>query len=1066
MRSALSRFLAACALAGLPALAQAQQSTVVTGRVTGEAGTPIQGVNVGIPQIGVGGLTNAEGEYSFTVAAADARGVARIVARRIGYQPYNAEVALTGGTVTHDIVLERSVVELEQVVTTALGIEREKRSLGVAQQQIDGENLAEANESNIVNALVGKVSGVAITNAGPQGGSSRIVIRGANSISGNNQPLFIVDGVPVDNSAPSNNGFGGGNGGGIDYGNAIQDINPNDIESVSILKGPNAAALYGSRAANGAIIITTKSGKSRSGFDVTVNQSLSFETPLRLPDYQNTYGQGSGAEPSRLVIDPTGASGGCSPTMPGGQAAYAECGFDFDEGVGAFVDESWGPLLDGTVRSQFFGEGPWVAHPDNVENFFETGRTSTTNLALAGSTDRTNLRLSGTYMNQQGLAPGNVLERLSTQLNGGARLNDRLSADASLQYLKNEGENRPGTGYDARNFMQQFIWFGRQVDISRLRDYKDEDGNMFNWNYNYHDNPYWLQLENKNWDSRDRIIGSGSLKYQANDWLSGQVRLGTDWYRSYRKRTYAVGTKQSYPDGGFAEENIYQQESNAELLVTAIRAITPSLSTTINVGGNARFNDSKRSDIGATKLIVPGIYNMSNALVPATPFDELEEERVNSLFGSAQFGWKDYLFLDVTGRNDWSSTLPEDNNSYFYPSVSTSFIFTDAVPMLTFGNAIQYGKLRASWTRVGNDAAPYQTLAIFPGETVWNSPQSAIARYRVSNQIANADLKPEETTAWEVGTELRFLDDRVLLDATYYDKSTENQILAVPVSATSGYTSQVLNAGRITNKGVEVMLDLTPIRLDNSFRWNSTVNFAQNDSRVEELYGSTETVVLQSYWSLTVEARKGEKYGALYGNPFLRDASGNLLLRNGRPQRDPQKRVLGHYTPDWTAGWNNSFSYRGLDFSFLFDWKVGGELYSTTAQWGRYSGVLEETVLGRDTGLVIKGIDQATGQPNTIRTPAESYWHSTWTIHESNIFDASYVKLREMKLGYTVPGDFAARIGASSMYLSLVGRNLWLSTDVPHIDPETAFAAGNVQGLEFAQFPSVRSFGFNVTVTP
>ena len=315
MRSTLSLYLAACALAGLPALAQAQQSTIVTGRVTADAGTPVQGVSVGIPSASVGGLTNAQGEYSFTVPVAS--GTARLVARRIGYQPYEATVALTGVTVTHDVVLERSVVELEQVVTTALGIEREKRSLGVAQQQVGGEELSETRETNLVNALVGKVSGVTITNSGPQGGSSRIVIRGASSISGNNQPLFIVDGVPVDNSAPSNNGFGGGSvgteSGGIDYGNTIQDINPNDIESVSILKGPNAAALYGSRAANGAIIITTKSGKNAGGFEVTVNQSLSVETPLRLPDYQNQYGQGSGAEPSRLIIDPTGASGGCAP---------------------------------------------------------------------------------------------------------------------------------------------------------------------------------------------------------------------------------------------------------------------------------------------------------------------------------------------------------------------------------------------------------------------------------------------------------------------------------------------------------------------------------------------------------------------------------------------------------------------------------------------------------------------------------------------------------------------------------------------------------------------------------
>jgi TonB-linked SusC/RagA family outer membrane protein len=1059
MRSTLSLYLAACALAGLPALAQAQQSTIVTGRVTADAGTPVQGVSVGIPSASVGGLTNAQGEYSFTVPVAT--GTARLVARRIGYQPYEATVALSGGTVTHDVALVRSVVELEQVVTTALGIEREQRSLGVAQQQVGGEELAQARETNLVNALSGKVSGVTITNSGPQGGSSRIVIRGASSISGNNQPLFIVDGVPIDNTAPTNNGFGGGNADGIDYGNAVQDINPNDIESVSILKGPNAAALYGSRASNGAIIITTKSGRGTGGFQVGVNQSLSFETPLRLPDYQNEYGQGSGAEPSRLIIDPTGESGGCDPADPD----YATCGFHFVDGAGGGVndgvDESWGPRLDGTIRSQFFGEGPWVANPDNVESFFETGRTSTTNLSLSGATDRTNLRFSGTYMNQQGMYPSNVLERMTAHVNGGTRLSDRLSADASLQYVRNEGQDRPGTGYAGTNFMQQFVWFGRQVDMSRLRNYKDAEGNMTNWNYNYHDNPYWQAFENANWDTRDRIVGSGLLRYKATDWLTGQVRAGTDFYRDYRKRTYAVGGLNNFPDGAFDENNIYVQESNLDFLVTAQRPLTTRLSTTINFGGNARFNTFKRSDVGATALLVPGIYNLSNAAVQATPFDSLGEKRVNSLYGQAQFGWNDFLFLDITGRNDWSSTLPEENNSYFYPSVSASFIFTDAVPQLRFGEALGYGKLRASWTRVGNDADPYQTRDIYPGQTLFGG----VGRSAVSNTIANPTLRPEETTAWEVGTELRFLDSRVTLDATYYDKSTADQIVAIPISATTGFTSQVLNAGRITNTGVELMLDVIPIRMTNGFSWNSTLNFAKNDSRLEELAEGIETLVLQDYWSLTVEARVGEKYGALVGYPLLRDDDGQLILSDGLPQSGPNKVVLGHYPPDWTAGWNNAFSYRGLDFSFLFDWKVGGEIYSTTAQWGRYAGILEETLVGRDTGLVVAGVNDD-GTPNTTRVASEDYWKELWSIHEANVFDASYVKLREMKLGYAVPANLTARMGASSMYIALIGRNLWLSADAPHIDPETAFSAGNVQGLEFAQFPTTRSIGFNITVTP
>ena len=1039
MRSALSRFLAACALAGLPALAQAQQSTVVTGRVTGEGGEPIQGVSVGVPQIGVGGLSNVDGEYSFTIPVANATGTARLVARRIGYSPYSADITLSGGTVRHDISLERTISQLEQVVTTALGIEQERRAVGVAVQEVSGDELSEARETNIVNALSGKISGVAVTNAGPQGGSSRIVIRGANSIAGNNQPLFIIDGVPVDNSAPANTlsrtdqrvGYGG-----VDYGNAVQDINPNDIESISVLKGPNAAALYGSRAANGAIIITTKSGKGRDGFGVTVTQNLSFETPLRLPDYQNEYGQGFDGE------------------------------FEFVDGLGGGtndgVDESWGPRLDGAPRAQFFGVGPWVAAPDNVENFFETGRTSTTNLAFAGSTDRSNIRISGTYLNQNGIYPGNILERLTAQVNGGARLTDKLSADASVQYTNADGQNRPGTGYDGNNVMQQFVWFGRQVNTALLRDYDNEDGTPFNWNYNYHNNPYWIALKNDNMDARDRIIGSASMRYQFNNWLTGSVRTGTDWYRDWRKRTYANHTI-DWPEGAFGEELIFNQESNAEFLMTATPSLLERVGLTLNFGGNVRNETYQFNSEGAGQLVVPNVFNIGNSAVTPDVEAYQEEKRVNSLLGSAQFAYNDYFFVDVTGRNDWSSTLPEENNSYFYPSVSTSLVFTDLFPQATMNDLLPYGKFRASWTRVGNDAEPFQTIAVFSAST----PFGSVPRYAVPNTIANATLKPEETTAWETGLELRFLDERLVVDATYYNKETDNQIMATPISAASGFTNQVLNAGKISNKGIELMLDAMPVRLDNGFSWNATLNFARNRSKVEELYGDIQTVSLNGvgYWGLTVEARKGEAYGALYGNAYLRDEDGNLILDEGLPQANPQKEVLGHYTPDWTAGLTNTFRYGNFDFSFMFDMKQGGELFSVTHMFGRYAGVLEETLVGREGGLVIEGVN-ADGSPNTTNVTAQAYNHSLYGIHEASIFDASYIKLREVKLGWSLGPNLAARLGAQDAYISLVGRNLWLGTDVPHIDPETAFTAGNAQGLEFGQFPSTRSFGFNITVTP
>lgn len=1016
---------------GMADVALAQQPATVTGVVARQGGEPLPNASVGIPALGVGAMTNVEGRYTFTVPASAIGRALTINVRSIGHTPLSAQITVREGVNTQDFTLEIAPTQLSEVVATALGIEQQRASIGTAQQQVSGAEISEARETNIVNALSGKVSGVAITNAGPQGGSSRIVIRGAGSISGNNQPLFIVDGVPIDNSNVGVSATGGG----FDYGNAAQDLNPNDIASVNVLKGPNAAALYGSRAANGAIIITTKTGRGAAGRGITASSNITFETPLRLPDYQNSYGQGCGGEFE--YVD--GAGGG---TCDG-------------------VDESWGPAFDGQPRAQFFGTGPWVAAPNNVRDFFETGRTIVTSAAFAGSTDRANARLSLTRQDQEGIYPGNRLTRLSAGLNGGAELTERISAQGSVHYTNADGENRPGTGYAVENVMQQFVWFGRQVDVKRLRDYRDANGNMYNWNSNYHNNPYWLALENQNFDSRDRVMGAGSVTYRPLSWLSATGRLNTDWYRDYRKRTIAVGTI-DHAEGGFGEDNIFNQETNAEFLFSATPSVTAvPVSLTMNFGGNRRDNRFQFNSQGSTDLIVPGVYTLGNSEVLPSFFPYEQKKRVNSLYGSAQVGYHDFLFVEATGRNDWSSTLPSENNSYFYPSVSASFVFTEAFPNLPGASAFTFGKIRGGWARVGADAEPYQLYGVYNPRT----PFGSIPRYQAPDTIRNAGLKPEQTDSWEVGTELAFVDSRIGLDLTYYSKSTNDQILPVQVSPTSGFTHQVLNAGRITNRGIEALVNLTPVRLENGFEWDVTFNYAKNNSEVAELYGDLKTVTLGSYWGLTVEARKGEPYGALYGNGYLRDDQGRLILDEGFPQADPTKRVLGHYSPDYTAGINNAFRFRGVDFSFLFDTKQGGEIFTVTNMFGRYAGVLEETLVGRDGDLVLDGVN-ADGSPNTTAIDAENYNHSLYGIHEAHIFDASFIKLREMKLGFGLPSSLAGQLRVSSMYVSLVGRNLWLSTDVPHIDPETAFSAGNVQGIEFGQFPSTRSIGFHLSVTP
>jgi TonB-linked SusC/RagA family outer membrane protein len=1039
--------IAAAAL--LPATALAQDRGTIQGSVSDETGRPLVGAQVQVVGESVGSLTNSEGRFQIVNVPAGQRTVR---AQLIGYGTQQQTVDVTAGAAaTLNFTLEAQAVSLEGVVVTALGLERQQRSIGTSVQAVGGEELTEARETNIVNALSGKVSGIAVTNAGPQGGSSRIVIRGASSIAGNNQPLFIVDGVPIDNSSPRLEGYGG-----VDYGNAAQDINPNDIESISVLKGPNAAALYGSRAANGAIVITTKSGRGTAGSNMTVTQNVTFEDPLRLPDYQNEYGQGSGGE--FLWVD--GNYGG----------------------VNDGTDESWGPKLDAGLQiPQFFSNGqpaPWVSSPDNVQNFFDTGRTSNTNVAFSAAGDRSNVRLSVTRMDQDGMYPGFELDRTTIALNGGANITDRLDASAAVQYVKAEGQNRPGTGYGGDNPMLQFIWFGRQVDTNLLRQRRctestsggacsvADPGEMYNWNYSYHSNPYWIALENANWDDRDRVIGNVSASYSLTDWLSASVRSGTDLYEDSRKRTYAAGTiGLGYvgSNGAFVENQTFFQETNTDFLLAADRQLTPDLALNVNAGGNRRTNHRRNNFTHVQNLSAPGVYNLSNAAVTPTVTDYLARKQVNSLYGQAQFNFRDYLFLDVTGRNDWSSTLPAEHNSYFYPSVSGSFVFTDVI---SASNLLSYGKVRASWARVGNDADPYQLASVYSAGT----PFDGFPTFAVNNQIPNADLKPESTDSWEIGTELSFLDNRLGLDFTYYDQATTNQILGVDISPTSGYTNQVLNAGKVTNRGVELLATANPVRLDNGFQWDVTANFAKNDSEVAELYGDLQTLVLGTYWSLTVEARKDEPYGALYGFGYVRDSQGNIVVSSstGRPLRSADKRVLGNANPDWTGGLNNRFRYGAWDFNFLFDTKQGGEVFSVTNMFGRYSGVLEETVEGREGGLVVDGVKVVDGDtvPNDIVTSAEAYNHGLYGLHEASIFDASFVKLREVRLGYNMPASLTNRLRISGMNLSLVGRNLWLNTNTPHIDPETAFDASNAQGLEFGQLPSARSFGLNVVITP
>jgi TonB-linked SusC/RagA family outer membrane protein len=1083
MTSNLFRVLAGVGLllGALPSTAAAQQATTVSGRVINEASTPLQGATVSIPTLNAGAYTNAEGRFSFTIPAGRAAGQSvTIVARRIGFTPVSRSITLTpGAALNYDVTLQTAATQLTGVIVTALGQTREKSTLGTAQQQITNADLTVTHAQNVMQQVQGKVSGVQITGAGTQGGSTNIIIRGQNSITGNNQPLFVVDGIPV-----SNYNRGGGVISGYDYGNAISDINPDDIESMTILKGPNAAALYGSRAANGVVVITTKHGLASAGKVRTeINTTYSFDQPSKLWDFQDQYGQGAT-----------------------GQFAYVN---GAGRGVNDGADQSWGPRLDnrttgcvfksGTITSdtdpmtvpasaydqtkpclQFNGSGlPWAAHPDNVKDFFRTGRTLSSTIAVSGGTEAANARLSLGTDQIEGFVPDNSFARVTSLLSGGLQVGPKLSTNATLQYLRNSATNRAGTGY-SNSTLEQFFWFGRQLDMDALRNYQQGAltnggpvGREYNWNYNYHNNPFWLAGENPVQDSRDRFVGSLSATYKLNDWLNLTGRTGSDIFRFGVDQRYAAGNLVNADpkyQGAFRFFNDYSNENNTDLLLTADRGLMANIHFLGTVGGAIRRTNFRSDTARTAGISMPGIYNVANAAVTPTLGQFIQRKATNSVYGSAAFTYNNYWTIEGTARNDWSSTLPAGQNSYFYPSINTSIVLTDALPALRVG-PLSYAKLRGSIARVGNDADPYQLATTYTGVS---AKYAGLPQFTLSNTIANATLKPEITQSGEVGLELGFLDGRATFDGTYYDKATRDQIFNITISPTTGFASKAINAGKITNKGFEALLSVTPIQMDNGFSWTTAFNYAHNASKVASLYPGISTIVLGQgiFAEVNVEAREGLPYGTIYGQGFDRDsATGKLLTDDGVPVVSTGFNVLGNIQPNWTGGWNNSFSYKNWTFGALLDFRRGGQIISETNAVGEYSGVLKSSLRGREIdwnnpGVTVDGIDVNTGLPNTVTLSSETFFQATFPAIEPYIYDASYTKLREVRVGFELPTRWANKFNAQAASLSVTGRNLYTWSKVPNIDPEFAYSSNNFQGIEYAIPSNPRSIGFNVRITP
>ncbi|WP_242675016.1 SusC/RagA family TonB-linked outer membrane protein [Niastella populi] len=1065
----------------------------LTGRIV-EASTknPLPDVSIIARPSGKATSTDKNGRFAVQVNEGD-----RLELSHIGY----TSQVITVGT-DNDIQVEmvRSDKGLHEVVVTALGIKKEKKRLGYALQEVKGEDITVARETNVVNQLAGKVAGVTVVGS-PSGigGSARVSIRGERSVDLNkNQPLYVVDGVPVSNSIT---GGSGRNNLEVDYGNGASFLNADDIESISVLKGPAAAALYGSRAANGVILIKTKSGKRERGIGVEVNSNFTFETPLKLPEYQNKYGQGNGSGGDFAFVDGRGA------------------------GLADGTDEGWGPAFNGQLFPQYnsprtlngqsipFTGGDmnapagsvitptlWEPETDNLKKFLETGHTFTNNVALVGGNKEGDFRLSYTNLDQKGIVPNTDLKRNTISFSGGYNLTNKFSAKAFVSYIKSESDNRPSISYGTESIMYLFnCWLPASVklsDMKRLWQRGLDNVQQYGWNYNYHDNPYLTVYENTNGQYYDRIIGNVVLKYDFTSWLSLQLRTATDWSNERREYKRAFST-QRFPYGQYRESNIVNEERNSDLLITLNKNINSDFAVNATLGGNQMRQTSRFNETVAGQLNVPKIYSANNSRIALVNEQNNVGKRINSLYGSAGVSYKNFLFLDVTGRNDWSSalTLPQElksfgkeDNSYFYTSIAISAILSD---MITLPRAISFLKLRASQAQVGNDTDPFAFTQTYNR----SDPFGAAQIYSETSSLANLNLKPEISSAYEGGLEIRFLNNRVGLDVTYYQSRTKNQILNIPLSNTSGYDSRKINAGLIRNSGVEVMLTASPVR-SKKFSWDTYINFSANRSKVLELSDGLTNYVMASR-RVSVEARVGERMGDLYGIGFARvqstnkdapyyDATGKYTGQmvfsadKGRPVPTTNRIHLGNYNPDWLMGLGNTLMYNGIRFSFLFDIRQGGRLYSETQTVGREGGIIKETLEGRadgydlgkeGNGVIGAGVIQnpdGSFSPNTKKVAVRE-WHTAWTngrsIAEGVMYDASFVKLREVQIGYTIPRKLFGKTPIHDAVISLVGRNLLLWDNVPHIDPENMSYSGGtaLPGIEYMSIPSTRSYGVNLS---
>jgi TonB-linked SusC/RagA family outer membrane protein len=1069
----------------------------VKGTVTDkDDNSPLPGVTVVIQNTTRGTITDINGKYELKI---DSLGQT-LQFKFVGMETIT--MVATGTTVNAGM---SAGVELDAVVVTALGISKQKKALGYATQEVQGEDLNNVKYDNVVNSMSGRVAGASVKQSGNFGGSTNIVLRGSTSLVGNNQALFVVDGVPLDNANVNSTSQKEG-GKGYDYGNAVSDINPDDIESMNVLKGAAATALYGERAANGVVMITTKSGsgKGKKGIGATFSSNYTFGKVDKstFPKYQDQYGAGYGPY----------YSGGTKP----GLEEYDFNGDGTDDFVTPFTEDgSMGQAFDGSPvyqwdalvpESENYNKAtPWQSAGDNgAISFFETAQSFTNSLSLQGGDDKTTFRASYRNLSQKGILPNSQLNRNNIAVSASHQATDKLSVNVNANYVSTKATGRNSSGYSDNIMSSYRQWWQTNVDVTQLKSLYEKTDRNVTWNpaYSggsgstdpiYWDNPYWSRHQNYQNDSRDRIFGNISAKYKFTDNFNAMVRFTVDNYSLIREERRAVGSI-STPFGvpsagqvtpadqssGYYRSDRRFNENNIDVILTYNKDINSDFN--LNVMGGTNYRANKMTQVSASTnggLTVPGLYALTNA--PSQINSELEEEiGVMGVYAAATLGYKSYLFVDVSARNDWSSTLQSDQRSYFYPAVSGSFVFSELMDSKT----VSFGKVRVNLAQVGKGAqfgvsgnTPYSLPIAFTSPLA----TAGVAKY-------NTDLRPERTNSFETGLEMFFLNRRVGFDLAYYKTNSKDQIVSVPVSYATGYSSKWLNAGELQNQGVELTLMGTAMD-KKDFKWDVSINWSKNVNKVISLEEGIDNLQLGSFQGgITVNARVGESYGAISGSDYVYAPDGSKVVgASGYYEiSSTNDNVIGNITPDFNAGMTNTFSYKNWGMSFLIDWQQGGDIFSLDQWYGMGTGLYEETAYTNDKGnpvrspvadgggLILDGVvadldgsgnPTGTYSPNTNRVEGGDYRVNGWSRNPNSgfIYDASYVKLRELAVLYTLPKTLLEKTFIANATLSFVGSNLWIiHKNLPHADPEAGLSSGNLQGFQSGVLPTTRNFGFNL----